>query len=277
MAVGEEHSARRVSWWRRHIVLLAIAIVVAALVVDAFVIEPDSIQVNHYVVHGNVTSPLKIADLSDLHTRGMGRPERKVLAILEREKPDAILITGDTLADPFGNYMACMKVYKQLSALNPPLGVWFVHGNWEVIKPVRHEREFYREAGVNLLVNQNHELRPDVWLIGLDDASVGRPNLEEAMSGVPSNVYTIAAFHSPIFFEVIAGKVNLVLAGHTHGGQIHIPFVKPFWLPKGSGPFLEGWYEGKGTRMYVNRGIGMSELPVRFLCPPEVAFITVEP
>lgn len=277
MAVGEEHSARRVPWWRRHIVLLAIAIAVAALVLDAFVIEPESIQVNHYVVHGNVTSPLKIADLTDLHTRGMGRPEKKILAILAREKPDAILITGDTLADPFGNYAACMKVYKRLSALNPPLGVWFVHGNWEVLKPVRHEREFYREAGVNLLVNQNHELRPDVWLIGLDDASTGRPNLEEAMNGVPSNVYTIAMFHSPIFFEVMAGRVNLVLAGHTHGGQIHIPFLKPFWLPKGSGPFLEGWYEEKDSRMYVNRGIGMSELPVRFLCPPEVAFITVEP
>jgi uncharacterized protein len=277
LAVGEGHSEKRVPWWRRHIVLLVIAILVTALVVDAFVIEPDNIQVNHYVVHGNVTSPLKIADLSDLHTRGMGRPERKVLAILQREKPDAILITGDTLADPFGNYAACMKVYKQLSALNPPLGVWFVHGNWEVLKPVRHEREFYREAGVKLLVNQNHELRPDVWLIGLDDASVGRPNLEEAMKGVPPNVYTIAMFHSPIFFEVIAGKVNLALAGHTHGGQIRIPFVKPFWLPKGSGPFLEGWYEEKDSRMYVNRGIGMSEFPVRFRCPPEVAFITLEP
>jgi uncharacterized protein len=106
---------------------------------------------------------------------------------------------------------------------------------------------------------------------------VGRPNLEEAMKGVPPNVYTIAMFHSPIFFEVIAGKVNLALAGHTHGGQIRIPFVKPFWLPKGSGPFLEGWYEEKDSRMYVNRGIGMSELPVRFRCPPEVAFITLEP
>ncbi len=277
MASGEEHPDRHAPWWRRHIVLLAIAIVVAALALDAFVIEPDNIQVNHYVIHGNVTSPLKIADLSDLHTRGMGRPERKVLAILAREKPDVILITGDSLADPFGKYAACMKVYKRLSALNPPLGVWFVHGNWEVIRPVRHEREFYRDAGINLLVNQNHELRPGVWLIGLDDASVGRPDLAEAMQGVPDDAYKIAMFHSPIFFEVIAGKVNLALAGHTHGGQVRIPFVKPTWLPVGSGPYLEGWYEEKNSRMYVNRGVGMSNIPVRFLCRPEVAFITLEP
>ncbi len=257
--------------------MLAIAIVVAALALDAFVIEPDNVQVNHYVIHAAVQAPLKIADLSDLHTRGMGRPERKVLAILAKEKPDVILITGDTLADPFGNYAACMKVYKQLSALNPPLGVWVVRGNWEVIRPIRHEREFYREARVNLLVNQNHELRPDVWLIGLDDASEGRPNWAEAMQGVPDNAYKIAMFHSPIFFEVIAGKVNLALAGHTHGGQVRIPFVKPTWLPAGSGPYLEGWYEEKNSRMYVNRGVGMSNIPIRFLCRPEVAIITLEP
>ncbi len=272
--MGEkEATARRAPWWRRHIVLLAVAIAIAALALDAFVIEPDNIQVNHYVIHGNVASPLKIADLSDLHTRGLGRPERKVLAILAKENPDVILITGDTLADPFGNYAVCLKVYKQFHA---PLGVWFINGNWEDLRPVRHARQYYREAGINWLVNQNHELRPDVWLIGLDDAAVGRPNLSVAMQGVPENVYRIAMFHAPIFFNVIAGNVDLVLAGHTHGGQVRIPFVKPFWLPEGSGPYLEGWYEEKNSRMYVNRGVGMSNIPVRFLCRPEVAFITVE-
>jgi uncharacterized protein len=274
MEPEKEIIAKRAPWWRRHIVLLAIAVLAAALVIDAFVIEPDNVQVNHYVIHANVGSPLKIADLSDLHTRGLGRPEREVLAALAKENPDVILITGDTLADPFGNYAACLKVYKQLHA---PLGVWFVRGNWENLRPVRHERQFYREAGVNLLLNQNHALRPDVWLVGLDDPFTGRVNLAAALQGVPANVYTIAMFHSPFFFQTIAGKVNLVLAGHTHGGQVRIPFVKPFWLPAGSGPFLEGWYEEKDSRMYVNRGVGMSDIPARFLCRPEVTFITLEP
>jgi uncharacterized protein len=277
MAAAGEAITKRAPWWRRHIILLVVALSIAALVIDAFVIEPDNVQETDYVIHANVKSPLKIADLSDLHTRRLGTPERKVLAILAKEHPDVILITGDTLADPFGDYDACTKIYKQLSALNPPLGIWFVHGNWENWHPVRHERQFYREAGVNLLVNQSHELRPDVWLIGLDDPSSGRVNLAEAMQGVPPNVYTIAMFHAPFYFRFIAGQVNLALTGHTHGGQIHIPFVKPFWLPAGSGPFLEGWYEERGSRMYVNRGVGMSEIPARFLCRPEVAFITLEP
>ena len=274
MELEQQAVGKRRLWWRRHIVLVAIVIAVAAILVDAFQIEPERIQVNRYTIHANVQSPLKIADLSDLHTRGLGRPERKVLAILAKEKPDAIVITGDTLANPFGGYAACAKVYKQLHA---PLGVWFVHGNWENWHPLRHERQFYRDAGINLLVNQNHELEPGVWLVGLDDPLSGRPNLAEALQGVPANAYTIAIFHSPEYFETVAGHVNLVLAGHTHGGQIRIPFVKPFWLPAGSGHYLEGWYEQKGSRMYVNRGVGMSQIPARFLCRPEVAFITLEP
>jgi len=267
-------------WWRRHLIAIVILAAVAALGADAFLIEPYNIEVTHYTIQTGqggapaVKTPLKIADLTDLHTRGIGRRERKLLAVLAEEKPDVILITGDTLADPYGNYRAVQEVYEQLHA---PLGVWFVHGNWENLRPVRHERLFYHNVGVNLLVNQNHELRPDVWLVGLDDPFTGRPNLSGGLEGVPANVYTIAMFHSPAFFDRIAGRVNLVLAGHTHGGQVLIPFVKPFWLPGGSGRFLSGWYEEKGSRMYVSRGLGMSNIPVRFRCRPEITFITLEP
>jgi uncharacterized protein len=267
----------RTPWWRRHLLAIAVVAVFAALAFDAVWVEPARIQVTQYTIPAGsqgIRSPLKIAQLSDLHTRGVGRVERKVLAILAAEKPDVILITGDTLADPFGNYQACLPVYKQLHA---PLGVWFVRGNWEDIRPMRHEREYYREAGVNLLVNESRELRSDVWLIGLDDASEGHPNLNEALRGVPPAAYKIAMFHSPAYFDSIAGKVNLCLAGHTHGGQVRLPFIRPFWLPRGSGRFLEGWYEENGSRMYVSRGIGMSNIPVRFRCRPEIDFITLEP
>ncbi|MGH9729512.1 MAG: metallophosphoesterase [Candidatus Acidiferrales bacterium] len=273
---GRSEVLRQRAPWRRlqWLAILIAAVVVFALATDALWIEPENIQVTHYEIQAGVKSSLKIAQLSDLHTRGLGRPERKMLAILAREKPDVILITGDSLADPLGNYQDCRKVYQQLHA---PLGVWFVHGNWEDIRPMRRERQFYREAGIHLLVNQNHELRPDVWVAGLDDPYVGFANLNAALKGIPKEAYTILMFHSPAYFDQVAGRVNLCLAGHTHGGQVRIPFVKPFWLPKGSGRFLEGWYEEKGSRMYVNRGMGMSNIPVRFLCRPEVTIITLEP
>lgn len=263
-------------WWRRHITLLIVVAAVMALGIDAFLVEPANIQVTQDTIHANISETLKIADLSDLHTRGLGVPERKLLRILSEEKPDAIVITGDSLADPFGNYTNVLKVYRKLAALHPPLGIWFVRGNWEMLRPLPHEREFYREAGVHLLVNQSAELAPDVWLIGLNDPLFGAANLNQAFRGVPANAYKIAAFHEPFFFPRIAADVNLVLAGHTHGGQVRIPFVKPFWLPAGCGPYVEGWYQDGDARMYVNRGIGMSEVPARFLCRPEVSMITLE-
>lgn len=259
-------------WLWAAIVVLFMSVLAA--VVDAVYIEPFRIQVNHYEIQAPVSAPLKIAQLSDLHTHGMGKNERHLLQILDAEKPDVIVMTGDCLGNLAGNYTYCKELYGQLHA---PLGVWFVRGNWEHDRPVHRERTFYREAGIGLLVNANAELRPDVWLIGLDDPYSGWARPDLALAGVPQNAYKIALFHSPGYFRRIAGRVNLCLTGHTHGGQVRIPFVKPFWLPKGAGPYLEGWYEMNGSKMYVNRGVGMSNLQIRFLCRPEISFFTLHP
>lgn len=258
---------------RRAMVILA-AVLTLAGVVDGFFIEPYWIESTHYEIQGAVAAPLKIAQLSDLHTRSVGRRERRLLEILAAEKPDMIVIVGDSLANKSGNYQMCGQVYRQLHA---PLGVWFVRGNWENMKPFHRERAFYQEVGVRFLLNANEAARPDVWMIGLDDPYSGNAKPETALAGIPHGAYTIALFHSPAYFDRIAGRVNLCLTGHTHGGQVRLPFLNPLWLPKGCGRFVEGWYEELGSRMYVNRGLGTSFLPVRFLCRPEITFITIHP
>lgn len=259
----------RFLWW-----LLLPVVIVLCVAVDAFFIEPNWIQVTHSVVSAPVTAPLKIAQLTDIHTNMMGHRERRLIKLLNEEKPDIILITGDSINRGRGTYEAVHQLYQQLHA---PLGVWFVHGNWEDWHPVRHEQKFYSSAGVHLLMNANAHPRADFWLIGLDDPGLGRPNFAAATKDIPPGAFTIALFHSPAGFHRLAGRVSLALAGHTHGGQARIPFVRPFWLPAGSGGYLAGWYEEKGSRMYVSRGLGMTYLPARFLCRPELAFITLVP
>lgn len=253
---------------------LLLVIAAGVLFADALFVEPYRIEVTHQEITGAVTQPLKIAHISDIHTHGIGRREREIFRILDAEKPDMIVITGDTPGKVGGNYPECKEVYEQLHA---PLGVWFVRGNWENDRLPRNERAYYREAGVKFLLNSSEAARTDVWMIGLDDPYSGTAKLDLAMQGVPNGVYTIALFHSPGYFDRIAGHVNLCLSGHTHGGQVRIPFVKPFWLPKGCGRYLEGWYRENGSQMYVSRGIGTSILPIRFLCRPELAFITIHP
>ncbi|HSY58457.1 MAG TPA: metallophosphoesterase [Terriglobales bacterium] len=251
----------------------AALVVLAAFGFYGVLVEPYRIEVTHFDIQGAVASPLKIAHLSDLHTRGIGRREQRLLAVLDSEKPDVILITGDTVARK-NRYDGPKELYTRLHA---PLGVWVVRGNWENDSPLHHERAFYQDAGVHFLLNENAELRPDVWLIGLDDPYTGVAKLDVAMAGAPSDAYKIALFHSPAFFDRIAGHVNLCLAGHTHGGQVRLPFMNPLWLPRGSGRFLAGWYQENGSEMYVNRGLGWSLLPVRFLARPEITFITIHP
>ena len=269
-------SRRRRRIWRRWW-FWPLTLVILGLLIDGVLIEPYRIETTYYQIQGTVTAPIKIAQLSDLHTHGIGPRERKTIAILAAEKPDLIVITGDSLGGYGGTYQDCQQVYRKLHA---PLGVWFVRGNWEnnhFYRPARRERQFYEDSGVHLLVNANAELRPDVWLIGLNDPSSGVVRLDAALAGVPSSAYKIAIFHAPGYFDHIAGRVNLVLSGHTHGGQVRIPFLHPFWLPEDCGPYLEGWYEKNGSKMYVNRGLGWSALPIRFLCPPEISIVTVIP
>jgi predicted MPP superfamily phosphohydrolase len=242
-----------------------------AVAFDAFLVEPYRFEVTYSSVQAPLIQPLKIAHISDLHSSGLGRRERQLLALLNAEQPDLIVITGDTVTR--GHHYDNIRPI--LSHLHARLGVWLVRGNWENEYRLQNERTFYSQLGVHFLLNEAAPIRPDIWIVGLDDPSSGRPNLDLALSSVPQGAYVIAAFHSPAFFDKVADRVPLVLSGHTHGGQIRLPLVPVFWLPKGSGRFLEGWYTEKGSRMHVSRGIGTTFLPVRFLCPPELSIITV--
>jgi uncharacterized protein len=273
ISVSQPRRAMTRRKWARPLIVLLV-VLGAGLGIDSLFIEPFRIEVTHFDIRARVGAPLKIAQLSDVHTHGMGRNEWRTLEILEEEKPDLIVVTGDCLGNGAGNYEMCKQFYQKLHA---PLGVWVIRGNWENDLPVHHERVFYAESGAHILVNANASPRPDFFLIGLDDLISGKPRLDAALSGVPAGVYRIALFHSPAYFAQVAGRVDLCIAGHTHGGQVRLPFLRPLWLPKGCGRFVEGCYQEKGTRMYVNRGLGMSNLPIRFLCRPEISVFTLHP
>ncbi|MBI1797013.1 MAG: metallophosphoesterase [Candidatus Eisenbacteria bacterium] len=255
---------------RARTLLLAAA---AILAVDALLLEPNWIEVTRATVAAPIARPLTIAHLTDLHTRGVGFRERRMLAILARERPDLIVITGD-ITQERGSLEDALPV---LAGLRAPLGVWAVRGNWEIWRPSPHERAALAAAGVRLLVNEAAPLGDSLWLAGFDDPYVGRPDVDRTLGAVPRGAWTIALFHAPALLDRIAGRVPLALAGHTHGGQVQLPFVPTFWLPGGCDGYLKGWFTRGGTRMYVSRGVGMSGPPVRFLCRPEVAIITLTP
>jgi predicted MPP superfamily phosphohydrolase len=236
-------------------------------------VEPEWLEVTHHVVPLKVPRPLKVAHISDLHTVGLWRREQKVIASLAVEKPDLIVITGDTLCQG-GNYDETRPVLEKLKA---PLGVFMVPGNWEVANPIPDLRGFFKSCGVRFLRNESVEVAPGVWLVGLDDYALGLPDLKRASAAVPDGATKIVLCHSPGFFDQTHGEFPLAFAGHTHGGQFRLPFLPPLHLPGGCGRFVAGWYDHAGSRMYVSRGIGMSGPRFRLLCRPELAIHLLTP
>jgi len=88
--------------------------------------------------------------------------------------------------------------------------------------------------------------------------------------------FAILLSHSPeIFFKADLARFDLVLAGHTHGGQVRLPWFGALWLPEGSEEYESGWFRGRTARMFVTRGVGTNILPIRFLARPEIALITL--
>jgi hypothetical protein len=254
--------------------LLALALLGALCLGYAFFIEPHWIEVTHHRVQvTGLKQPLKVAHLTDLHLRRWGRRDEALLRLLDEQKPDLIVITGDTSSPGVTDE----DRYRLLSKLQAPLGVYAVRGNWELWAPMEDEAGLYRKAGIHSLMNESQPVRDTVWLVGLDDALAGTPDLEKAFSGMPPGQPCVTLMHSPAIFDEAAGKCPLALAGHTHGGQVRLPGVGALWLPPGSGNYEAGWYERNGSKLYVSRGLGNSILDLRFLCRPELAILMLEP
>jgi len=170
-----------------------------------------------------------------------------------------------------------------ISQFKARLGIWGVPGNTDhLFIDGKGLADVLRPAGIRILVNQAERLQVDVgkyfWLVGVDDPVEGFANLSEALGSVPPGSPEILLAHGPKIFEkAIQEKINLVLVGHTHGGQIGIPFLIHLSDYANRTPYMKGLFKKESTQMYVNRGIGTKMLNVRFLCRPEITLIEIKP
>lgn len=215
----------------------------------------------------------KILHLSDLHLdvhEGMGSHVGNLCSTL---KYDIALITGDFRYHTHGNYY---PVFKEIEALTKHLsckyGCYGILGNHDFLEFVPK----LEAHGIHMLLNESTLLEKDgerLFIIGLDDAHFyGVHDYAKAFRGVPDDSAKILMMHSPETLEDAREKgTDIVLCGHTHGGQICLPGGFPIWLnancPK---EYCRGAWEYRGMPGYTSSGTGSSGLPLRFNCPPEI-------
>lgn len=230
----------------------------------------------HRVPVRGLARPVEILHLTDVHLRGDDDWVRALVDVMAGLRPDLLCITGDVVAREWRPE----AVERFLAGLPPaPLGRFAIMGNWEYWAKAHPEPWRARLAahGVRLLLEEWEDLGPLV-LAGTDDALAGSPEPGRVVAQLPADRPTVVLTHSPSLFPQIARpSVALVLAGHSHAGQVRLPALGSLWVPKGTGPYVAGWYEQDQSWLYVGRGVGWSIAPVRMWCPPELARIQLQP
>lgn len=215
-----------------------------------------------------------IVQISDLHA-SHSQPEswrEFVTETVEQLRPNLIAVTGDFLAraDDLG------RVERMLSRLKAPHGVWVVRGNHDFWETPEKLRELFDRCGIGLLANRRVEIHRNgecLDLVGIEwpwDRS--HDKWRDVFSPRPARV-TVVLSHTPDTAPAVAQLgATLMLAGHTHGGQIRLPFVGSLVVPSRYGKrYEQGWFAVGSLALYVNRGIGTHAPAVRVACRPEVA------
>ena len=222
-----------------------------------------------------VLNGLRIVHLSDLHYGPLTSSDhlRRAAKVANDLRPDLIFLTGDYISQDRIYAAPCAEIVGKLRAR---YGVYAILGNHDHWTDARLITDLFRAEGIRMLINEG--MRIDIngasfWLAGVDDTMVGLEDLTLALAGSSDSELRIVLAHNPIILRrAAAASVDLVLSGHTHGGQ-----VTPRSEKNGSGRprrrLLRGLGRRGNTQIYVSRGLGTVVLPIRYGCPPEVSVL----
>jgi uncharacterized protein len=277
-AVIQWMTGKRIStawlWIRRAV--LGIALIGICCIAYGYFIEPYWLEVKHVRLEcakfSTATRPIKVILISDLHCDRRHLRENDLPALIEAEHPDCVLFAGDC-ANVATEIPRFQKILKQISGTTPTYGV---QGNWDADQ-WRHIKIF-ENTGVHELDGSSDQLDiagQKVTFAGVGYGSADR--IDKALKSIPSNSFCIFLSHSPDLVPALAAKsVDLFCAGHTHGGQIALPFYGAINTGCATGKkFESGLYKVGNMYIYVNRGVGVDGWGprVRFCARPEITVL----
>ena len=281
----------RVPRWpkRLRVAFAAIVLFLAGVAFWAFLIEPrrlvthqETIQINNWP---QSLDGLRIAVLSDLHVDNWSVTDKKLRTIVERTnqlQPDLIVILGDYMSS---NGWVTRRVEPEvfgavLKDLHAPLGVYSVLGNHDWWNNGMRVRRGLEQNGIRVLEDETAQIDvrgTSLWLVGFADLWTRPQRIAGTVAKVPEGQPLIGLTHNPDIFPNVPSRVQLLLAGHTHGGQVRFPIIGPVVSSSDYGDrWIQGHVFADNHHLFVTTGIGTSIVPVRFGLPPEIVLLTLK-
>jgi predicted MPP superfamily phosphohydrolase len=262
--------------------VLALAVAGIGCAAYARLIEPTWLEVTHVRIESDKLPrggrPIRLVHISDVHSDPVTRLEERLPAAIAAQRPDLIVFTGDAINSPEG--LAVFRgLMTRLAAIAP---TYAVRGNWDTRQWGRID--LFGGTGAVELENRAVRVPLDggrmLWLVGLDADSGDQ--IDSALGQVPAGALSVLLHHYPGELDRVAARgPDLFCAGHTHGGQVALPFYGAVITMSRTGKRYEaGLYREGRTWLYVNRGIGMeggAAPRMRFFARPEVTVIELRP
>jgi len=228
---------------------------------------------------------LRVGVLADLHTGSPFNDLEKLQSIVETtnaSQPDLILLAGDYVIHGVvgGKFVGVEAIAAELARLDPRYGTYAVLGNHDWWYDADRVAQALQDEGIELLEDRNKIVEAGdcrFALAGISDYWEGAHDLTAALAGIDAQLPTIAFTHNPDVFPLVPDAVSLTIAGHTHGGQVNLPFFGRVVVPSAFGDrYAAGLVVENGRHLFVSTGLGTSILPVRFRVPPEISVLVLE-
>lgn len=259
------------------IICIAAALI---LLVIALFIEPHRLVVKKHVIPVDVTQTVRIIHISDTHYRKhFSRNDLlRLIVKVNQYEPDFIVFTGDFM----DHYETAKQLRYQLppyfQALHAKKAKLAVYGNHDIGGGAKSVyEEMMKESGFYVLRNKRivfDELQ--LAFFGIDDALAGYE--DRTITEARLQPVQILLAHEPDLVDLLNMKeISIMLSGHTHGGQVRLPLLTKLRLPRGGKHYPRGIYRIQNTILSVSSGIGTTQLPLRFACPPEIILYELKP
>lgn len=250
----------------------------------AKLIEPNWIEINSLQLTLPRLPPefhgYRIVQISDIHRDQWMTTQRlqRIVRLVNQQQPDLVAITGDLVTRNSSSLIPSLQ--PALEQLTPKDQTFAVLGNHDHENDTNALIKVLEQSGVFHLCNTIHTIKRGdaaLHIAGVDDVQMGKNRLDLVLQQLPNAGSTILLAHEPDFANISAatGRFDLQLSGHSHGGQIRLPFFKPMILPPWAQKYYAGGYQVGDMLLHTNRGLGMTGLHLRFFARPEISVFTL--